>query len=93
VNVAAQPVEAPAAGLDARAVGTNHAHQSRAVLRLVEAGINASCAFCGDRLRFSSRSKARKVIANVYVGGRWDRVEQYHDACYEQAGAPYGPAR
>ena len=64
--------------------------ESRAVVRPIEAGSNASCAFCGERLKFSSRAKARKVIANVYVAGRWDRVEQFHDRCYQEAGAPYG---
>ena len=29
---------------------------------------------------------------NVYVAGRWDRVEHYHLACYHDAGDPYGQA-
>jgi hypothetical protein len=95
VNVVTSPVGGPRAGSGFAAgasfgAGGELAHESRAVLRPVEAGSNASCAFCGERLRFSSRSKARKVIANVYVAGRWDRVEQFHDACYQKAGAPYG---
>jgi hypothetical protein len=66
---------------------------SRAVLRLVEAGSDAVCAGCGAQVKFAARSKARKVIANVYAAGRWDRVEHFHEECYLQAGEPYGPAR
>jgi hypothetical protein len=32
------------------------------------------------------------VVANVYVGDKWNRVERYHPRCYELVGAPYGPA-
>jgi hypothetical protein len=66
---------------------------SRAVDRLVEAGNDAVCEHCRVTIKFVARLKERQVIANVYVNGRWDRVEHYHDACYEQAGDPYGPAR
>lgn len=99
VPVSSPPEAAPASRDDHRAppagvvAAAQLPRQSRAVLRLVEAGSNASCAHCGERLKFSSRTKARKVIANVYVAGRWDRVEQFHDACYDDAGAPYGPPR
>lgn len=96
VNLVSSPAGGPRAGSGFAAgasfgAGAQLAHESRAVLRPVEAGSNVACAFCGERLRFSSRSKALKVIANVYVAGRWDRVEQFHDACYQKAGAPYGP--
>jgi hypothetical protein len=30
------------------------------------------------------------VIANVYVGNTWDRVEHYHYDCYLEAGQVYG---
>ncbi len=65
---------------------------SRAVERIVEAGTSASCAACGDPVKFSARDKRRQVICNVYVDGKWDRVEHYHAACYETAGEPYGTA-
>jgi hypothetical protein len=66
---------------------------SRAVLRLIEPGSDAICATCANQVKFTARSKARKVIANVYVESRWDRVEHFHEECYMQAGEPYGPAR
>ena len=31
-----------------------------------------------------------QVICNVYVKGRWDRVEHFHAPCYEEAGQPFG---
>jgi len=66
---------------------------SRAVLRLIEPGSDAVCAGCANQVKFTARSKGRKVIANVYVGSRWDRVEHFHEDCYADAGEPYGPAR
>jgi hypothetical protein len=33
-----------------------------------------------------------QVIANVYVDGRWNRVEHFHEECYGEADAPYGHA-
>ncbi|MHB1498535.1 MAG: hypothetical protein ACYCXN_11580 [Acidimicrobiales bacterium] len=67
--------------------------ESRAVLRPVEPGSDAACPYCGVQVRFAARQKGRKVIANVYVDGRWDRVETYHEGCYARAGEPHGPAR
>ncbi|MGH9189783.1 MAG: hypothetical protein ACRD0Q_07095 [Acidimicrobiales bacterium] len=64
---------------------------SRAVTRLVEAGNSAMCAECGLPVKFRARARLTQVIANVYVGGVWDRVEHYHSPCYETAGEPYGP--
>jgi hypothetical protein len=66
---------------------------SRAVVRSIEPGNDAICEHCGEQLKFVARSKGSQVIANVYVDGRWDRVEHYHDACYEETGEFYGPAR
>ncbi len=66
---------------------------SRAVVRSIEPGNDAICEHCGEQLKFVARSKGSQVIANVYVDGRWDRVEHYHDTCYEDAGEFYGPAR
>jgi hypothetical protein len=66
---------------------------SRAVVRFVEAGNDAVCEHCQSPVKFVARIKGRQVIANVYVDGRWARVEHYHDSCYEEAGEPYGTAR
>ena len=65
---------------------------SRAVTRLIEAGSTVDCTQCGERVKFQARIKASQVICNVYVDGRWDRVEHYHEACYGDAGEPYGTA-
>jgi hypothetical protein len=66
---------------------------SRAVLRFVDAGNDALCERCQEQVKFVAKSKARQVIANVYVDERWNRVEHYHEACYFEAGEPYGLAR
>jgi hypothetical protein len=65
---------------------------SRAVARPIEAGSTAECAHCGDRVKFQAKVRAYQVICNVYIDGRWDRVEHYHDACYKDVDAPYGEA-
>jgi hypothetical protein len=66
---------------------------SRAVLRLVEAGNDAVCERCRAPVKFVARAKGYQIIANVYEGGRWTRVEHYHEVCYQEAGQPYGTAR
>ena len=66
--------------------------QSRAVERTVEAGNAAACAACGDPIKFVAKERHRQVIANVYVGGVWNRVEHFHQTCYVKAGEPYGTA-
>ena len=43
-------------------------------------------------MKFAAKVKSFQVIANVYVGGVWDRVEHYHADCYEEVGQPYGSA-
>ncbi|MGI8777905.1 MAG: hypothetical protein ACR2LJ_11145 [Acidimicrobiales bacterium] len=43
-------------------------------------------------MKFSAKIRLWQVIANIYVNGRWDRVEHYHAECYEGAGQPYGSA-
>jgi hypothetical protein len=63
---------------------------SRAVLRLIEAGNDATCVTCEQLIKFRVRAREQQVICNVYVDGRWDRVEHHHEACYESAGAPHG---
>ena len=65
---------------------------SRAVQRRVEAGSSAMCAACGDQVKFTAKVLKHQVIANVYVDGKWDRVEHYHAECYTEAGQPYGEA-
>jgi hypothetical protein len=69
---------------------TTPPRRSRAVLRTVEPGSTAVCARCQAPVKFSARSQLRQVIANVYVKGRWDRVEHFHAECYEEADCPYG---
>ena len=63
---------------------------SRAVLRRVEAGNLALCSHCSEQVKFAAKQNRQQVIANVYVDGRWDRVEHFHDECYELADKPYG---
>ena len=69
---------------------TKSAWESRAVLRTIEAGSAATCVACDEQVKFKAKMKAMQVICNVYVSGKWDRVEHYHAECYEQAGRPYG---
>jgi hypothetical protein len=66
--------------------------RSRAVIRAIEAGSSAECARCGERVKFQAKVKAQQVICNVYVKGRWDRVEHFHRECYDIAAEPYGEA-
>jgi hypothetical protein len=66
---------------------------TRAVRRRIEPGTLSLCTSCGERVRFVAREPGEQVIANVYVDGRWNRVEHYHDACYTALGRPYGPPR
>jgi hypothetical protein len=41
-------------------------------------------------VKFQARTQGKQVICNVYIDGRWDRVEHYHLACYQEGGQPYG---
>ncbi len=66
--------------------------ESRAVVRLIEAGCAAECPFCHERVKFRARHRDQQAICNVYIDGVWSRVEQYHVDCYVEAGEPYGPA-
>ena len=63
---------------------------SRAALRTIEAGSSAMCASCDEQVKFKAKIKAQQVICNVYIDGRWDRVEHYHEDCYTTSGQPYG---
>ena len=62
-------------------------------MRFIEAGNDAVCEQCQAPVKFVARIKGRQVIANVYIEGRWTRVEHYHETCYEEAGEPYGTTR
>jgi DNA-directed RNA polymerase subunit RPC12/RpoP len=66
--------------------------ESRAVIKLIEAGSAAECPFCGERVKFRARHRDQQVICNVYEDGVWQRVEQYHLECYEKADSPHGEA-
>lgn len=63
---------------------------SRAVFRIIEAGNAWSCVACLDPVKFVAAAGLKQVIANVYDGGVWKRVEVFHPDCYEEAGEPYG---
>ncbi len=65
---------------------------TRAVVRPVDPGNDASCTLCGRQIKFAARTHPRQVIANVYESGTWQRVDHFHEDCYESAGAPLGPA-
>lgn len=65
--------------------------ESRAVMRLIEPGSSAFCPVCDQQVKFQARTQGKQVICNVYLDGRWQRVEHYHVACYEETGEPYGP--
>ncbi len=39
---------------------------------------------------FKAKQRLYRVICNVYVNGRWDRVEVFHAQCYKDAEMPYG---
>lgn len=59
-------------------------------MREVEAGSTVDCVFCRERVRFQAKARNRQAICNVYDNGQWLRVEHYHEACYDDAGRPYG---
>lgn len=66
--------------------------KSRAVVRDVEAGSSVDCAHCGERVKFQAKVRNKQVICNIYVGGKWNRVEHFHQECYETAKRPFGEA-
>ena len=72
------------------ATATKTIRQSRAVSRLVEPGCSVYCSLCDERVKFQARMRNRQVICNVYVDGRWDRVEHFHADCYDKAEHPFG---
>ena len=74
------------------ATRTRSKWKSRAVLRLIEPGSSVDCTVCGERVKFAARLRLQQVICNVYVDGSWSHIEHFHEACYETAGQPHGPA-
>lgn len=64
--------------------------ESRAVRRLVQPGSWIDCVACGEQVKFQARMQHAQAICNVYTNGVWERVEHYHDGCYEEIGNPYG---
>jgi hypothetical protein len=74
------------------ATATRVAATSRAVTRRIEPGNLAVCSHCNQPVKFAAKVHKMQVIANVYVDGRWDRVEHFHDECYAEADTPYGEA-
>ena len=78
---------------------------TRAVLRSTKilAGQDwETCPHCGDHVKFAAPKtlEAQRrhglpahthfTICNIYVDGRWDRVEHWHHSCYLAAGQPHG---
>ncbi|KJF17011.1 hypothetical protein AXFE_21460 [Acidithrix ferrooxidans] len=59
-------------------------------MRGVDPGSISDCAVCAKHIRFSAKLRPRQVIANVYEDGKWQRVEYFHEECYQIANAPYG---
>lgn len=76
------------------ATATRVAPVSRAVTRRIEPGCLAVCVHCDQPVKFAARLHKMQVIANVYVDGRWNRVEHFHAECYGDGAAdePYGEA-
>ena len=84
------PGRRAADGVDMTSTTTTTAPSSRAAQRRVEAGSSVMCVRCDEQVKFAAKQNRQQVIANVYVHGRWDRVEHFHKECYDEAGAPYG---
>lgn len=71
---------------------------TRAVMLPVEGGSNfQDCNYCEERIKFMSPASQKAsmhlagvIICNVYEGGKWDRIEQFHPDCYGEAGRPFG---
>jgi hypothetical protein len=66
---------------------------TRAVKLRIEPGNVADCLHCGVYIKFNSRlpeSGRRQIVCNIYKKRKWDRVEHYHQDCYDEVGRPYG---
>lgn len=68
---------------------------SRAISRFVTPGDSRKCDYCEKLIAAGGRKGRQKkqVVCNVYVDGRWNRVEIFHINCYEEAGSPHGDLR
>jgi len=77
----------------AKKVVKKGAWESRATLRLIEAGSSADCPFCNEQVSYKARLREMQVICNVYEDNVWQRVEQFHQQCYKDAKNPYGKAK
>lgn len=64
--------------------------QTRAVERVVVPGTTGICPRCDLSVKYEAKKHNRQVICNVYEDGKWNRIEHYHDKCYEKAKMPYG---
>lgn len=65
--------------------------KTRAVVRKIDPGFDDFCVHCDTYIKWASLKKQFQVIANIYVDGKWNRVEHFHAPCYELAGSPHGP--
>lgn len=62
-----------------------------------------TCEWCGEHIKYAAPATLRslrrrglpahthQIISNIYIDGRWDRVEHRHEACWFEAGEPWGP--
>jgi hypothetical protein len=75
---------------ESTAFATRVAAVSRAVVRRIEPGNLAVCQHCAQQVKFAAKVHKMQIIANVYVDGRWNRVEHFHEECYGEAATPYG---
>lgn len=49
------------------------------------------CEKCDKEILFDTTQRTYRVLCNVYVNDKWDRLECYHPECYEQTGFIHGP--
>lgn len=66
---------------------------TRAVVRIIEPGLANFCPDCDTEVKFRAQVASglrRKVVANVYYQGKWNRVEHWHLICYIRMGEIHG---
>ena len=68
------------------------APQTRAVVRFIEPGSMRRLRLLRAAGEVLGPGRVKQVICNVYVDGRWARVEHHHLDCYESSGRPHGDA-
>lgn len=74
---------------------------TRAKVSIIESGADDICPLgkggCGEIVKFSAQTPSgfrKKVVANIYWQGQWNRLEVWHLHCYAKAGYVYGlPAK